>query len=484
MKTYIKNLSFLAVFGLLTFTSCKEEQKKDLADVKIIPGIILENMDPSVSPQDDFYNYVNGNWVKNTAIPEDETRWGGFGVLRKQTRRDVLDIVNTSKELGTYAQGTDQKKALLIFETELDSVARDEAGVKPLQPFLDQINSINSISDMQTVMATSIGVSSPYTNLGSYTNMTNSSMNMAWVTDSGLGLQREYYLLEDEKSIQIRQQYVDHVSRMLQFINYDEALANITAKKILALETQLAEPRLDKVAFRDARNYFNPMSLAELQALTQVFDWNKFIKDLGITKTLTTVNVMQPKYMTALNDFLESTSIEDIKVLMTWSTLNNAAGYLTTEIEKENWDFYSKTLNGAKVMQPAEERALGTVTGSVGEAIGQLYVEAKFPPEAKAKAEEMIANARTNNSATNINYAVWDAQTVGDNPEWRETFDKVVSFLALMWIPDQLKALRGILTCLKPGGEALFISVNRDVVLKEGMQFLQSHPTWKDYLKV
>ncbi|XP_033629255.1 demethylmenaquinone methyltransferase-like isoform X2 [Asterias rubens] len=97
--------------------------------------------------------------------------------------------------------------------------------------------------------------------------------------------------------------------------------------------------------------------------------------------------------------------------------------------------------------------------------------------------EEMIANARTNNSATNINYAVWDAQTVGDNPEWRETFDKVVSFLALMWIPDQLKALRGILTCLKPGGEALFISVNRDVVLKEGMQFLQSHPTWKDYLK-
>ena len=96
----------------------------------------------------------------------------------------------------------------------------------------------------------------------------------------------------------------------------------------------------------------------------------------------------------------------------------------------------------------------------------------------------MIANARTNNSATNINYAVWDAQTVGDNPEWRETFDKVVSFLALMWIPDQLKALRGILTCLKPGGEALFISVNRDVVLKEGMQFLQSHPTWKDYLKV
>jgi len=218
---------------------------------------------------------------------------------------------------------------------------------------------------------------------------------MSWVFAGGLGLQREYYLLEDEKSILTRQQYVDHLSRMLQFINYDEALANLTAKKILDLETQLAEPRLDKVAFRDARNYFNPMSIADLQELTPVLDWNKFIKDLGITKTITTVNVMQPKYMTALNTFLESTSIEDIKLLMTWSTLNNAAGYLTTEIEKANWDFYSKTLNGAKVMQPAEERALGTVTGSVGEAIGQLYVEAKFPPEAKAKAEEMIANVIT-----------------------------------------------------------------------------------------
>jgi putative endopeptidase len=116
------------------------------------------------------------------------------------------------------------------------------------------------------------------------------------------------------------------------------------------------------------------------------------INDLGITADMKTLNVMQPKYMIAMNDFLASTTIEDIKTLMTWNTLDNAAGFLTTDIEKANWEFYGKTLNGSKKMRPADERALGTVDGTVGEAIGKLYVDAKFPPEAKAKAEQMIAN--------------------------------------------------------------------------------------------
>ena len=113
--------------------------------VEKIPGIILENMDTTVSPKEDFYNYVNGNWMKTNTIPDDESRWGGFGVLRKSTREDVLDIINTSKELGTYKEGSDQKKALLIFESELDTVARNEAGIKPLQPLLEAINSISSV---------------------------------------------------------------------------------------------------------------------------------------------------------------------------------------------------------------------------------------------------------------------------------------------------------------------------------------------------
>ena len=165
MKTNLKHLLVVSGMACFALVACKDEAKNDTAMEEKIPGIILDNMDTSVSPKDDFYNYVNGNWVKTTTIPEDEVRWGGFGVLRKQTRKDVLDIVNTSKELGTYAEGTDQKKALLIFETELDTVARDAAGIKPIQPYLDEINGINSISDMQTVLATSMGVSAPFAGL-------------------------------------------------------------------------------------------------------------------------------------------------------------------------------------------------------------------------------------------------------------------------------------------------------------------------------
>ncbi len=394
MNTHLKHALAISSLAVFAFTGCKDEPKTEtaLAEEKI-PGIILENMDPSVSPKDDFYKYVNGNWLKNNTIPEDETVWGGFGILRKQTRKDVLEIVKTSKELGTYAEGTDQKKALLLFETELDSVARDAAGITPLQPYLDKINSIKNLDDLQTALATEIGISAPFMGLASFANLSNSSMNAAYITSGGLGLpDRDYYLDQDDKSKETRQQYVDHMVRMFKFIGIDDAKGRADAEKILALETKLATPRLDKIQSRDARNFNNPRTVAELQAMTPAVNWNKFIKDLGITKTIDTVIVTEPKYMVELNTFLKTTPIEDLKTLTRWSTLNNAAGLLTTEMEKANWDFYSKTLNGAKKQQPADERALGTVDGAIGEAIGQLYVEAKFPPEAKAKAEKMIKN--------------------------------------------------------------------------------------------
>ena len=392
MKMNIKNVSVVSVFCFFVFLGCKSDSKTETALSENIPGINLDNMDLTVSPKDDFYNYVNGNWAKTTQIPDDETRWGGFGVLRKDTRQDVLEILNTSKELGKYDEGTDQKKALLIYETELDTVARDKAGITPLQPMLDKIKEIKNLNDMQTVFTKTIGVSAPFAGIGANADLNDSRMNMAWIFPGGLGLQRDYYLDQDAKSKEIRGQYVNHISRMLQFINYSKENADAAAVKILAMETALAEPRLDKVAMRDARNYNNPTSLDDLQQMAPSIDWNKMIKDLGITASVDTLNVMQPKYMVAMNDFLASTSITDIKTLMVWNTLDNAAGFLTTEIEKANWEFYGKTLNGSKKMRPADERALGTVDGTVGEAIGKLYVDAKFPPEAKAKAEQMIAN--------------------------------------------------------------------------------------------
>ena len=397
MHFKIKHI-FVAVCALtLVTTACKKDNpNNEFAEAEKIPGIVLENMDTLVSPKDDFYNYVNGNWMKTNTIPEDQSRWGGFGVLRKSTRNDVLEIVKTAKELGTYADGTDQKKALLLFETELDTVARTAAGLEPLQPMLSAIDGITNINDMQTVYAQTLGVDAPFFGFTVFPDLNDSSINAPYITQGSLGLpDRDYYVLTDEKSDERREQYKDHITRMMQYIDYSKDEARAAAEMILDVETKLAEPQLDKVQSRNINNFNNPRSIEQLTAMIPAVDWNKFISEMGVEQQLDTVYVLELKYMEELQNVLTSTPIDDIKTLMKWSTLNAAASYLSPELEKANWDFYSKTLRGTETQQPAEERAMDNVTGAVGEAIGKLYVDAKFPPEAKEKAEKMIANVIT-----------------------------------------------------------------------------------------
>jgi len=397
MKTNTLKLALCVATSVLLFScvgekkEAKEKEKKK--EVAQIPGINLEYMDTSVRPNDDFYTYVNGKWMETAKIPADRTSWGGFQVLRKKTDEDVLAIIDAANKSNTYSEDTDQAKALMMYNSILDTAARNKAGIKPLQPALDKIASINSVEDLQTVLAKNpVTVSAPFMGLSAFANLNDSSMNTGYVTPGGLGLpERDYYMDEDEASVAIREKYVAHITRMLQFLGDDAAKAKEAATTILALETKLAAPRLNKLESRDARNLNNPRTIKELSEMTPVIDWNKFMTDLEMKK-IDTVMVTQPKYMAALQDFFENEPIEDIKTLMRWSTLNSAAGLLTTEINKANWDFYSKELNGAKQQRDAKERALSTVNGTIGEAIGQLYVDAKFPPEAKEKAEKMIMN--------------------------------------------------------------------------------------------
>ncbi|MEH6769408.1 M13 family metallopeptidase [Maribacter arcticus] len=383
---------YLLAAGLVALSSCKEEAKTT-ADVDKIPGIVLANMDTTQNLKSDFYNYVNGNWMKFTEIPDDRTSWGGFSVLRKSTDDDVLKILATAKESGNYAADTDQAKALAIFDSKLDSAARNKVGITPLQPALDAIASVKNLKDLQTVLATNAAVSSPFLSIGAGADLNNSSMNAVYLGANGLGLpDRDFYLEQDEKSIEIREEYKKHISKMLQRLGDTEADATKASDKILAMETKLAEPRLDKVERRDARNYNNPRSIADADKMLTTIDLNKLISDLGITKKFDTLLVTQLRYTEALDKFLKETPIEDIKSLVRWDTFNSAAGRLTTDIETADWEFYSKYLSGAKEQRAADERALATVNNTVGEALGQLYVDAKFPPEAKAKAELMIAN--------------------------------------------------------------------------------------------
>ena len=370
-----------------------EAQTNSVNDGEALPGIVLENMKPEISPKDDFYNFVNGTWMDETEIPADRSSWGGFSVLRKSTDNDVLQILAKAKASGKYGPETDQAKALAIFDSKLDSVARDKVGLTPLQSALDDIASVKTLADLQTVVAKNPSISTPFIGLGVFADLNNSAMNAVYLGPNGLGLpDRDFYLEQDEKSKEIREEYVKHTAKMLQMLGDSESDAMTAAKKILAMETQLAEPRLDKVARRDVRKMNNPRSIEEADEMLSSIDLKKMISDLGITKKFDTLMVTQLEYTSALDTFFKETSIEDLKTLVRWDTFNSAASRLNSEAETADWEFYSKYLRGSEKQRPADERALATVNGAVGEALGQLYVDAKFPPEAKEKAEKMIAN--------------------------------------------------------------------------------------------
>ena len=221
----------------------------------------------------------------------------------------------------------------------------------------------------------------------------------------GLGLpDRDYYVADDKDSQEKRAKYVLHVARMLQFLDEKPEQAKVNADKILALETAMSSPRLDRVERRDARKQYNPTAISDLQKMVPAIDWNTYLAEVGFKK-LDTVIVSQPRYMASLQKIFADNKVEDWKEYMRWMLLRSAASTLSTDIETANWEFYGKTLTGALKQRPRHEKALQVVNGTVGEALGKLYVEKMFPAEAKGKAAKMIKNvirayeARINNLA-------------------------------------------------------------------------------------
>lgn len=433
-KNSLKSILSVAILAAAV-SACNEKDTKMASADTEERGIILSNMDTTVNPKEDFYNFVNGSWMKNTEIPEDQDRWGGFNVLRKKTDKDVLAILDKAGKSGTYTPDTDQAKALMIFNSELDTVARNKAGIQPLQPALDKIEGMNSIADFQRVMAEdAVAVSQPFIGVAAFSNPSNSAMNSAYITPGSLGLpDRDFYTNTDAKSVEIRAKYVDHIARMLQFIGDSEEEARTQAENILAFETKLATPRLDKVASRDFRNFNNPRSLEQVQEMVPQIEWKKVFTDLGVTKKIDTVIVMQPKYMEVVEGMMANPDFDMWKSVMRWATLNSASGMLTTEIQQANWDFYSQYLKGSKKQRPADERALATVNGSVGEALGKLYVDEMFPPEAKVKAEEMISNviAAYKDRIKNLDWMSQETKT--------KAIEKLDKFTVKIGYPDKWK---------------------------------------------
>jgi predicted metalloendopeptidase len=389
MKIQLYKKMLFVILALVGFTNSIAQK----AVAQKEPGINISFMDKSVKPNEDFYKFVNGGWLKKTEIPADKTRWGTYDELRQKTDIDALNILKEATENPKYKSNTDQGKAVNLYKSILDTVGRNKKGLSPLKPYLAKINSIKNVKDLQALLIEMEPIGGiGFLGVGIGGDAKNSNRNVIYVSPGIVGLpDRDYYVSDDKDSKEKREKYVLHVARMLQFLGENQKKAKSDADKILELETAISQPRFDRVERRDRRKSYNPMKVSDLQKLTPSIDWNTYLTNIGL-KNVDSLVVTQPKYMIALEAIFKENKVKDWKAYLRWSLLNGSVGKLSKTVEVANWEFYGKTLTGAMKQRPHDERALQVINGAVGEALGKLYVEKMFPEEAKIKAKKMIKN--------------------------------------------------------------------------------------------
>jgi predicted metalloendopeptidase len=390
MKKYTYYLCIVALATVLIY-SCAPSTSADKAPA--VPGIELSNMDTTANPASDFFRYVNGTWLDNTEIPADRSRWGSFDELRKKSSKNTLAVLEAATAGDKYGKGTDQWKAATFYKSAMDTVTRDEQGVTQLQPYFDMIDNIKSVTDLQRYNEHTIAYGGrTFFDFAVFPDLRNSNYNAAYLSSGSIGLpERDYYVKEDADSKNIREKYVSHVERMLGFLGKEKRAA--MAQSVMNIETKLAKNMMTKEKRRNPLNQYNKRSMEELQALVPSIEWRAFFKNIG-AGDMDTIIVLDIAYIEGLEAVIQSCSIEDLKNYALWNDFNGATDMLTTEIENANFDFYGKELRGAEQQRPRWERSLGMASGVVGEAIGKLYVDEHFPPEAKTKAADMIENLR------------------------------------------------------------------------------------------
>jgi len=396
----MQNNNFLYYIAIIGSVACMFQFLEPIEDIKInnmkkeflSSGINLDYMDRSTSPKDDFYQFVNGSWLDSAKIPSDHSVWGGFYELRKKTDADVLEILNTALSDQSIQPGSDQGKVVAMYECLMDVDHRNIKDIDPVLPYLEMVNSITNVKTLQAYMEkeSKHGSGSDFFGIYVGADKKNSNMHSAYLYGGSLGLpDRDYYLLDSFGDIRIA--YVSHIERMFKFLGYADQECQEYANRILTFETQIAAEKMDKVDRRDPAKTYNPKSVIELQEILPMINWKNYLNNIGLNN-VDTIIISDLNYFEYLNDMLAEENIADWIIYFKWGVLNSAAGMLTEQMEIANWEFYSKTLRGVQEQKPREERAISSINWSIGQALGKLYIDKKFPPEAKQTAQNMIDN--------------------------------------------------------------------------------------------
>jgi putative endopeptidase len=355
-------------------------------------GLDPADMNLSAKACQDYYQFANGGWLKKNPIPPEYPSWGTFSELAERNRtamRKILERLAKEKS----APGSEEQKIGDFYASCMDETAIEAAGAKPLAPELARIEKVQNLSDLRAEVANlqTHGVGALF-GFGSQQDRKNSSEVIAGAFQGGLGLpDRDYYTKTDDKSKGLRARYVEHVAKMFTLLGDDPDRAAAQAKAVLEIETKLAEASMTRVERRDPDATYHRMAPAELKTLTPNFSWEVYFHDLG-TPTITAVNIGQPKFFEALDKDLTSVPLPAWKTYLRWHLVRSAAPNLSSKFVEENFNFYQRTLEGTKEIQPRWKRCVQSTDRNLGFALGKLYVAENFPPEAKARADQMVKN--------------------------------------------------------------------------------------------
>ena len=428
MKKVIIPLMICSIFCLLS--SCKSN--KD--EAKLTSGIDLANLDTTASPKDDFYQYACGGWMKNNPLKPEYSRYGSFDVLGENNQIQLKEII-TETAAQKNENGSVAQKIGDLYNIGMDTVTIEEQGAEPIQAELKTIADMRDLKELTAMLADmSLNGLNPFLGIFGEADPDNSSMNIAWLWQSGLGIgDRDYYLKADQQNT--RDKYVEMMTEMFKISGYSklvnmEGRENELAKAVLKLETAMAEKFMDKNTMRDPFKTHNIRTIDQLQNMLPAINVKEYLDAQGLG-SLESVNVGQVDYVSALSQILKTTDLNTIKAYLAWQVIDAAAPYLSSDFVDASFNFYGKVLSGKEENKPRWKRVVGTVDGCLGEAVGQLYVEKYFPAAAKERMLKLVDNLKVA-----LGERIQDANWMSDSTKMRAK-EKLDAIIVKIGYPDK-----------------------------------------------
>jgi putative endopeptidase len=357
--------------------------------------IDLSNMDPGISPRHDFYHYANGGWLKKHPIPGEFSRYGTFDKLREDNRKIVRKIIESVAQKEDSNENPIASLTGSFYNTGMDSERINAMGFDPVKGDLEAIEMLRSKEQLTAHISAFYCKSIPTLfYLHPSPDREDSEMIIASLYQGGMGLSDvDYYRNDDQHSREIRQKYLEYIASMFILTGTPGEEAGSNAQLILSMETTLAHAGMTRLEQRDPHKTFNKHSVNELQKLSPEIDWNLFLNELNID-TAFHLNVGQPRFFTAISDMIREREIDEWKAFLKWRVINSAASLLSDEFAETKFDFYGRFLSGKKSMQPRWKRVTAATEDALGEAIGKLFIEKYFPPEAKERMLTLVEHLR------------------------------------------------------------------------------------------